>query len=186
MSESICSNCQCPTPEVINVPGAPGVDAEPVAPDVVDPEGVKVGTPGQTYLNSNTGSFWVKQTGTGNTGWLQLIGAVATIMFLLFGSIRASAQPVYRNILTTNTSVFDLTLISNAAVSKIAIDTTKQPASAALTNLVSGNGSVLVSNVAPSALSGLKFTGVITNKSTLMTNWTYYTNGIVATNLSLP
>lgn len=38
-----------------------------------DPEGVVTADPGSTYLNTSDGSFWVKQTGSGNTGWLELI-----------------------------------------------------------------------------------------------------------------
>lgn len=38
------------------------------------PEGVKTADPGTTYLDTDTGDFWVKKTGTGNTGWLELIG----------------------------------------------------------------------------------------------------------------
>ena len=39
----------------------------------VNPEGSVTAVPGQTYLNTATAGFWVKQTGTGNTGWIQLI-----------------------------------------------------------------------------------------------------------------
>lgn len=56
------------------MPGAAGVDATPIAPDVVDPTGVKVALyAGQTYLNSATGSFWVA-TATGNASWVKIIG----------------------------------------------------------------------------------------------------------------
>lgn len=44
-----------------------------VAPGVVDPEGAVTGTPGQTYFNSANSTFWHKVTGSGNTGWIQLI-----------------------------------------------------------------------------------------------------------------
>lgn len=38
------------------------------------PEGAITGSPGWTYLQTDTGSFWVKKTGTAtNTGWLELI-----------------------------------------------------------------------------------------------------------------
>jgi hypothetical protein len=37
------------------------------------PEGVQVGSPGQTYFDTTAKGFWVKDTGVGNTGWLQLI-----------------------------------------------------------------------------------------------------------------
>lgn len=39
------------------------------------PEGVVAATPGTTYFNTSDDSFWVKATGTGNTGWIQLIFA---------------------------------------------------------------------------------------------------------------
>lgn len=41
---------------------------------VGSPEGVVTANPGTTYVDTSTGNFWVKQTGVGNTGWLQLIG----------------------------------------------------------------------------------------------------------------
>jgi hypothetical protein len=37
------------------------------------PQGVVTAPPGTTYLDSSTGSLWMKETGVGNTGWLQLI-----------------------------------------------------------------------------------------------------------------
>jgi hypothetical protein len=40
---------------------------------VVDPEGVVHAPPDSTYLNRTTMSFWVKQSGTGTTGWRQLL-----------------------------------------------------------------------------------------------------------------
>lgn len=44
-----------------------------VTPGTVDPEGNVSASPGGTYFNSSNQTFWVKQTGTGNTGWVQLI-----------------------------------------------------------------------------------------------------------------
>ena len=41
---------------------------------VGSPEGVVIGNPGNSYLDSSTNSFWFKETGTGtNVGWIQLI-----------------------------------------------------------------------------------------------------------------
>ncbi len=40
---------------------------------VGSPEGVVTGSPGRTYFDTAADSLWVKKTGTGNTGWLQLI-----------------------------------------------------------------------------------------------------------------
>lgn len=40
---------------------------------VGSPQGVVTANQGTTYLQTDTGSFWAKQTGTGNTGWLELI-----------------------------------------------------------------------------------------------------------------
>lgn len=37
------------------------------------PEGVVTANPGTTYVNTTDESFWVKKTGTGNTGWIKLI-----------------------------------------------------------------------------------------------------------------
>lgn len=39
----------------------------------VNPEGVVAARPGQVYTNTTTGSFWNKLTGTGTTGWQELI-----------------------------------------------------------------------------------------------------------------
>ena len=86
MSEAHCHNCGCPTPEVVEIPGAPGVNGADGAPGVNgtnfgaippaagSPEGSVVAGPGVTFLNSTDQSFWVKATGVGNTGWIQLIG----------------------------------------------------------------------------------------------------------------
>jgi hypothetical protein len=38
------------------------------------PEGVVTAEPGQTYWDSTGDIFWVKDTGSGNTGWYQLVG----------------------------------------------------------------------------------------------------------------
>lgn len=40
---------------------------------VGSPEGVVTGSPGQVYTQTDTGGFWNKVTGTGNTGWNQLV-----------------------------------------------------------------------------------------------------------------
>lgn len=34
------------------------------------PEGIQEASPGRTYVNVTDGALWVKQTGTGNTGWI--------------------------------------------------------------------------------------------------------------------
>ena len=41
---------------------------------VVNPEGSVTATPGTTYYNTANQSFWTKGSGSGNTGWVQLIG----------------------------------------------------------------------------------------------------------------
>ena len=40
---------------------------------VGSPEGVVAANPGRTYLDTSTNSFWVKNSGSGTTGWVQLI-----------------------------------------------------------------------------------------------------------------
>lgn len=40
---------------------------------VVDPEGVVTASPGTTYYNSANQTFWVKASGVGNTGWVQIV-----------------------------------------------------------------------------------------------------------------
>lgn len=37
------------------------------------PEGSVTASPGTTYLDTSTNSFWAKSSGSGNTGWFQLI-----------------------------------------------------------------------------------------------------------------
>lgn len=38
------------------------------------PEGHQVGSPGNTYTQTDTGSFWVKLTGSAtNSGWLEIV-----------------------------------------------------------------------------------------------------------------
>lgn len=38
-----------------------------------DPEGSVTANTGSIYYNSNNATLWVKQSGSGNTGWVQLI-----------------------------------------------------------------------------------------------------------------
>lgn len=38
------------------------------------PQSVVTANPGSTYIDTSTDNFWVKTTGTGNTGWTELIG----------------------------------------------------------------------------------------------------------------
>lgn len=38
------------------------------------PEGVLTAEPGTTYWDSTNEIFWVKDSGSGNTGWFQLVG----------------------------------------------------------------------------------------------------------------
>lgn len=40
---------------------------------LVDPEGSVDATAGTTYYNTANGSFWVKGSGSGDTGWVALI-----------------------------------------------------------------------------------------------------------------
>lgn len=49
-------------------------DQTPPSIGVVDPEGVVSQPAGKYYFNTANNSFWVKRTGTGNTGWQQLLG----------------------------------------------------------------------------------------------------------------
>lgn len=37
------------------------------------PEGAVTASPGSTYLDTSDNSFWSKNSGSGNTGWVQLI-----------------------------------------------------------------------------------------------------------------
>lgn len=53
------------------VQGAPGGSGEA---GVGSPEGVVTASPGTTYIDTSTNNLWIKVTGSGNTGWVQLIG----------------------------------------------------------------------------------------------------------------
>lgn len=55
-----------------NISSGSGVTGCP-APAAGNPEGVVTADPGCTYLNLTDSSFWVKRTGSGNTGWEALI-----------------------------------------------------------------------------------------------------------------
>lgn len=47
-----------------------------IPPGAVDPEGVVIGNPGQTYWNTSVfpHTEWLKETGTGTTtGWVQVV-----------------------------------------------------------------------------------------------------------------
>jgi hypothetical protein len=44
---------------------------------VVDPNGFQTASPGTTYSNIANHSMWIKETGVGNTGWVNYVGAVA-------------------------------------------------------------------------------------------------------------
>ena len=158
-----CNPC-CSTTLTTQIPGAAGADATPVAPDSVDPNGVKVGTPGQTYLNAATGSFWVCVT-AGNAGWRALIGVASCLLLMIYS---AAAQPVLPTYWTTNTTAVVQSAIDSRALVQIAADVTKQPASASLTNYV----------------NSMKWTGIRTNGvgSGVITNYECVTNGIVVTN----
>lgn len=37
------------------------------------PEGVVTANPGSTYVDTTGHTFWLKESGTGNTGWVQYI-----------------------------------------------------------------------------------------------------------------
>lgn len=62
---------QCP-------PGAPGEKgpkgetggANPILFGIGDPNGVVAAPPKMFYKDTVTGLLWLKQTGTGNTGWI--------------------------------------------------------------------------------------------------------------------
>ena len=40
------------------------------------PEGAQAADPGTTYLDVDTEAFYVKKTGSGNTGWVELIAGI--------------------------------------------------------------------------------------------------------------
>lgn len=42
------------------------------------PEGVVTAAPGAGYVDTSNGDLWVKQTGTGNTGWVLVTGAAGS------------------------------------------------------------------------------------------------------------
>lgn len=40
---------------------------------VVDPNGSETADPGTTYVNTANHTFWVKESGSGNLGWVQYV-----------------------------------------------------------------------------------------------------------------
>ncbi len=44
-----------------------------LAPITGSPEGVTTAPPGSTVYDSAGNDFWVKSTGTGNTGWVRIV-----------------------------------------------------------------------------------------------------------------
>lgn len=88
--------------------------------DTGDPEGVITAPPGRLAFNSTSGTLWIKQSGTGNTGWSQLGGGLTApqirtatpiieVFDLLPGVANATMQRVSRfgQVLGTSTSMFD-------------------------------------------------------------------------------
>ena len=59
---------------VSTLPGSTVAQVEvPTPAGIGSPEGVVVATPGTTYLDTAAEAFWVKLSGTGNTGWQEFI-----------------------------------------------------------------------------------------------------------------
>lgn len=56
------------------------------------PENVVAAPPGATYVNTANGDLWVKQTGTGNTGWV-LVVAGAGVQYIYSGAGAPVAPP---------------------------------------------------------------------------------------------
>ena len=57
----------------VPVSGSGGSSATTPLTGTGSPEGVKTADPGTTYLDTSTNGFWVKATGTGNTGWQPIV-----------------------------------------------------------------------------------------------------------------
>lgn len=89
---------------------------------------------------------------------------IPSIVFGCVIAVIAFAQPVLRNVATTNTSPVVLTQMTNAGAGAISVDITKQSSSIILSNYVS----------AP------KFTGIVTNANSLgQTNFMEFSAGIL-------
>lgn len=123
-----CCN-SCPTTQTVNIPGAQGETGATgadgadgfVAPASGNPEGSVIGNPGQTYLNTDDDSFWIKKSGTATAyGWIELIAGAACILFMLFLMCSsADAQPIVRTYYTTNTTPTVANNITNTALVSI-------------------------------------------------------------------
>jgi len=119
-----CCN-SCPTVQSVSIPGlegdrgetgADGTDAV-IAPGALNPEGNVIGVEGQTYLNTTDDSFWIKKSGVDEYGWICLIAGAGCLLFMLFLSgMTANAQPIIRNVFTTNTTPAASLLVTNAAL----------------------------------------------------------------------
>lgn len=59
--------------KIVDLLGGGGTGLGAGLAGIGSPEGVVAARPGQVYTDTSTGGFWNKLTGTGNTGWQQLI-----------------------------------------------------------------------------------------------------------------
>lgn len=79
VTEASCLNCVAPPGMVpymiLAALRSGGISGGGVAGEVGvgSPEGALTAEPGTTYYDTASGGFWVKGTGSGNTGWVQLI-----------------------------------------------------------------------------------------------------------------
>lgn len=65
------------------------------------PEGVETAGPGRTYVDTATGDLYVKQTGTGNTGWVMVQSGGAQEVF------QGSGAPVDPPTDPTNPAIYN-------------------------------------------------------------------------------
>lgn len=69
------SECCCTgTTATQGPPGPAGPPGSSPLTGVGSPEGVVTADPGSMYFEPATNALWVKNNGTGNTGWVQLLG----------------------------------------------------------------------------------------------------------------
>ena len=77
MSLCVENRCTCPSPVIVEIPGAPGEDYANLEPDVVEPDGVKIAEKaGQFYYNSALGKLYIALA-VGSGDWECIIGGPA-------------------------------------------------------------------------------------------------------------
>ena len=156
-----------------------------VPPAAGSPEGVVTAVPGVTYLNSTADSLWIKKSGTGNTGWLQLI---ATLLFCMSHLMAFTTQaavtnspPIVRGLGSTNIIPSFATWAGNATNANFALWSENATNATSAVNSTNFFGLLSLTNL-PSAGITTNYLIVIGGGSNLF----QYANGLLTNVVTLP